>query len=120
MRWYDCRPTHIWSSPLIRAAQTAELVATSMHSKVAIEIVPRLAPGADAHELVVALRMLARGAAVLLVGHEPALSTIGALVLDRPAGAALAGLAPAEAIRIVDGAVRWRFPWDAEAPISRL
>ncbi|HWU85905.1 MAG TPA: phosphoglycerate mutase family protein, partial [Kofleriaceae bacterium] len=24
MRWHDCAPTHVWTSPLARAVQTAE------------------------------------------------------------------------------------------------
>ena len=119
MRWYDCLPTHIWSSPLIRAVQTAELVAASMQSKIAVEIVSGLAPADDATELVVAIRGLAPVAAVMLVGHEPMLSGIGALLVDSCA-ISPSGLATAEAVRIVDGTVRWRFAWDADAPSKEL
>ena len=30
LRWHDCMPTHIWTSPLVRAVQTAELVAAGL------------------------------------------------------------------------------------------
>ena len=112
MRWHDCGPTHIWASPLVRAIQTAELVASGMHSKTAIEVVPALAPDGDVRNAVV--RALAADAAVMLVGHEPSMSAIGALLANDPAFAALA---KAEAVRILDGVVRWRFAWDAEAPV---
>jgi phosphohistidine phosphatase len=109
MRWYDCSPTHVWSSPLVRAVQTAELIAASRQ----IEIIDALVPDGDAHEIVAALRTLAHDAAVLLVGHEPSLSTIGALLVDDPT---FAGLARAQAVRIIDGRPRWRFAWNEDAP----
>jgi phosphohistidine phosphatase len=113
MRWHDCAPTHIWASPLVRAVQTAELVANGLSSEAAVEIVPALAPDGSARDVVAAVRALASTCAVLLVGHEPSLSGIGALIVNDPN---FAGLAKAQAVRIVDGIPRWRFAWDAEAP----
>lgn len=107
LRWHDCTPTHVWTSPLVRAVQTAELV-----TKVRIEIVPALAPIGSIADVVTAVHALPAGAAVMLVGHEPSLSAIGALLVGETQ---LVGLAKAEAVRIVDGVVRWRFAWDAEA-----
>jgi phosphohistidine phosphatase len=113
MRWHDCTPTHVWASPLVRAVQTAELVASGLQCDAAVEVVPALAPDGNARDVVAALRALASDAAVLLVGHEPSLSGIGALIANDPS---FAGLAKAQAVRIVDGIARWRFAWDAEAP----
>ena len=113
MRWHDCLPTHVWASPLVRAVQTAELVVAGLHSEVSVEIVPALAPDGNAREVVAAVHALAADAAVLLVGHEPSLSGIGALLANDPN---FAGLSKAQAARIVDGIARWRFAWDAEAP----
>jgi phosphohistidine phosphatase len=116
LRWYDCTPTHIWSSPLVRAVQTAELVAAGMHCTRSIEIMPALAPEGGAREVVAALQALKAAtpdAAVMLVGHEPSLSGIGALLANDPS---FPSLAKTQAARIVDGLVRWRFAWDAEAP----
>ena len=50
----------------------------------------------------------------MVVGHEPSLSALGALLVDQPDFEALA---KAEAVRIDDGTLRWRFAWDAEAPV---
>lgn len=114
LRWHDCTPTHIWTSPVVRAVQTAELVAAGLQSHVAVEVVPALAPGESVRGVAAALQALAQGASVLLVGHEPGMSGLGALLVgatDFPA------LAKAEAVRIVDGQVRWRCAWDAEAPV---
>ena len=44
LRWYDCGITHVWSSPLVRAVQTAELVVAGFDEDTALEIVPALAP----------------------------------------------------------------------------
>lgn len=51
----------------------------------------------------------------MLVGHAGVLTDVG-----RQAGndKNLAAIQTAEAVRIVDGRVRWRFAWNAEAPVS--
>jgi phosphohistidine phosphatase SixA len=51
---------------------------------------------------------------VLLVGHEPNLSTLAALLCGGRDGL---GLSRGEAMRITGGRARWRFAWDAEAPV---
>jgi phosphohistidine phosphatase len=113
LRWHDCTPTHIWSSPLVRAVQTAELVAGVLACDHAVEVMPALAPENDPRDVVAALAALAADASVLLVGHDPDLSAVGALLVGRPG---FARLAMAQAARIVDGVLRWRFAWDADAP----
>jgi phosphohistidine phosphatase len=110
LRWHDCLPTVIWTSPLTRAVQTAELLASAMESALSVEC---LAADGSPREAAAAVRAQAPGAAVMLVGHEPSLSAIGALLVGVPD---FEGLAKAEAARIVNGVLRWRFAWDAEAP----
>jgi phosphohistidine phosphatase len=117
LRWHDCAPTHVWTSPLARAVQTAELIAGAMHSSVCVEIVPALAPDGSPRDVVAAVRALAPGSAVMLVGHEPSLSGIGALLVG---AADFEVLAKAEAARIVNGVLRWRFACDAEAPVPAV
>ncbi|HET9622644.1 MAG TPA: histidine phosphatase family protein [Kofleriaceae bacterium] len=114
LRWHDCEPTHIWSSPLVRAIQTAELVASGVHSALPIESLPALAPEEPAKRVLGALAAIDPASIVLLVGHEPGISAVGALLTGDPA---FRGLAKAEAARIADGALRWRFSWDADAPV---
>jgi phosphohistidine phosphatase SixA len=119
LRWHDCTPSHIWASPLVRAIQTAELVAASLASEVPIEAMPALAPDENPRDVVAALAALATGstlradAVVILVGHEPGLSAVGALLVGQPD---FASLGKAQAARIVDGVLRWRFACDADAP----
>lgn len=113
LRWHDCMPTHIWSSPLVRAVQTAELIASNLHVTTPVETLPALAPDDHPRHVLAALAALPTGSVVMLVGHEPGLSAVGQLVLGQ---SELASLAKAEAARIVDGQLRWRFAWNAEAP----
>lgn len=113
LRWHDCAPTHLWVSPLPRAVQTAELLAVALRSEVCVECVPALAPEGSPREVAAVVRAQGPGAVVMLVGHEPSLSGIGALLVGAPD---FEGLAKAQAARIVDGRLRWRFAWNAEAP----
>jgi phosphohistidine phosphatase len=112
LRWHDCHPTHVWTSPLVRAVQTAELVTAGLQLPLTIDVLPALAPGESPRAVVTAVRALAGDATVILVGHEPGLSGVGAVLV----GGELGALAKAEAVRIIDGALRWRFAWNAEAP----
>jgi phosphohistidine phosphatase len=113
LRWHDCAPTHIWSSPLVRAIQTAELVAAGLQSDVAVETMPELAPDENPRGVIAAVSALPGDAVVILIGHEPGLSAVGALLTGQPD---FASLGKAEAARIADGALRWRFACDADAP----
>lgn len=112
LRWLDCVPTQIWTSHLVRAVQTAELVATALAATVPIEVVPGLAPGEPTRTVLAGLGALPSDAVALLVGHEPGISAIGTLLL----GTELAALGKAEAARIADGELRFRCAWDADAP----
>ena len=117
LRWHDCEPTVIWASPLVRAIQTAELVALSLGIATVIESLPELAPEGHPREVAAAIAKLPADALVMLFGHEPALSAVGALLTNDPEFPAIA---KAEAVRIHDGRVRWRFAWNAEAPTPNV
>ena len=113
LRWHDCEPTHIWSSPLVRAIQTAELVASGLACETTVDAMPALTPDEKPRDVVAALTALPAASIIVLVGHEPGLSAVGALLVGQPE---FASLAKAQAARIVDGVLRWRFAWDADAP----
>jgi phosphohistidine phosphatase len=115
LRWHDCAPTHVWSSPLVRAVQTAELVVAGLHCETPIEIVPSLAPSESPRGVITAIHALPADALVVIVGHEPTLSELGGLLVGDPR---FPPLDKATACRIVDGHVRWRFDWDADAPVA--
>ncbi len=114
LRWHDCEPTHVLTSPLVRAVQTAELVTAALGSLQIVGVEPALAPAASARAVVAALAALPPESSVLLFGHEPGLSDVAALLVGDPD---VPALAKAEAVRISAGRVRWRFAWDAEAPV---
>jgi phosphohistidine phosphatase len=117
LRWHDCEPTHIWSSPLVRAMQTAELVAASVHATCAIETVAGLAPGNEPGAIVEALAKLPDDAMVMLFGHQPLIAMIGGVLTST---ADFPMIERAEAVRIHGGRVRWRFAWDADAPTPNV
>ncbi|MBE7448902.1 MAG: histidine phosphatase family protein [Kofleriaceae bacterium] len=115
LRWHDCAPTAVWTSPLVRAVMTAELVAAALEWTGPIESVRGLAPAGAVRDVQAALAAHDPAGAVVLVGHEPMLSGLGALLTGR---ADFPALAKAQAARLDDGAVRWLFAHDAEAPVT--
>jgi phosphohistidine phosphatase SixA len=115
LRWHDCEPTQIWASPLERAAETARIVRGELGGDAELEILEDLAHGGDPRVVVKAVRALPAGSLVVLVGHEPGLSLIGA---DLTRVTHFPSLARGQAARIVDGVLKWRFAWDADAPVS--
>jgi phosphohistidine phosphatase len=90
-----CEVELILTSPLVRAVQTAEILAGEVpHGDV--DVLEQLDPRFDAQELLRALRKRANGSgSVALVGHEPQISSVLA---------ALAGV-DAETLRVKKGAI---------------
>jgi phosphohistidine phosphatase len=76
-------PDTILSSPLPRAVQTAELLATSLDYLGTVTSLRCLEPAA--HPRVASNAIMAAGADVIVVSHEPAISAIGAFLLGLPA-----------------------------------
>jgi phosphohistidine phosphatase len=72
----------IIASPLPRAVQTAELLAAALDYLHPIATRRCLEP--SAHPRVAAGELAALGGAVLVVGHEPAISSLGAFLVGRP------------------------------------
>ncbi len=77
------RPSTLWTSPLVRAVQTAEILAAAADIKGEIPSCAQLGPGHDPGDL---LKLLASAGATVegplaLVGHEPALSLIATALL---------------------------------------
>lgn len=78
-------PTHLLASPLVRAQQTAEIVAEAF-PQIAIETCDLLAPGVDERALTRLLNASYAGADVALVGHEPDLGELLAFWLTGSRG----------------------------------
>lgn len=71
----------ILCSPLPRAVQTAEILAECLQYIGVIESLRALEPSAQ--PMIASKAVLARGKAVLVVGHEPSISSLGAYLLGR-------------------------------------
>jgi phosphohistidine phosphatase len=76
----------ILTSPLLRAAETAELVADEYANNPPPQVLPAFSPDVSHREALAALTPFARHGRVLVVGHEPQLSKLVALLLT-PSGA---------------------------------
>ena len=71
----------IVSSPLLRARQTADIVAGQLHLPRPVECCPALSPGFNTQALAKVVGDTPRSRSLLLVGHEPDFSeTVGALI----------------------------------------
>lgn len=68
-------PTHLFTSPLTRAQETAELVRTILCPAVTITVCKALDPGSSPQVLSTFLRTIPDHSMVLCVGHEPLLGT---------------------------------------------
>ena len=76
------RPVEIWVSPLVRAVQTAEIVAEHAGLEDAVSVCAELSPGRDPRDVLELLgKREASAGPIALVGHEPQLSLlVGALL----------------------------------------
>ena len=83
LREQSVTPDAILSSPLPRAVQTAELLAASLDFLG--PICSRRCFEPSAHPRVAAQELSGAGRAVIVVSHEPAISTLGAFLLGLPA-----------------------------------
>lgn len=81
------RPDLVLSSPLVRAAQTAEIVARECGG-IPVHPCDALAPGGSPADVTVSVRLSA-GACVVAVGHMPDLSELAAYLIDAGTGARL-------------------------------
>lgn len=83
LREHNIAPDTIVCSPLPRATQTAELLAAGLDYIGPIASWRCLEPSAMPR--VAAGQVAAAGLSVLVVGHEPSISSLGAFILGRPA-----------------------------------
>jgi phosphohistidine phosphatase len=77
----------IFTSPLVRARQTAELLAAGIPGKPAVKVLDALAPGHTPTSVMAQLARAARRRRIALVGHEPGLGELAAHLIG--AGRAL-------------------------------
>jgi phosphohistidine phosphatase len=106
------RFTAIVTSPLVRAVQTAEIVAAATEFRGRMPATDVLVPEASAGDVVALLAKIAGEKSVALVAHEPILSAVAAALTRKGRYPALR---KAEALRIrlpdgpeAAGSLRWR------------
>ena len=114
MKWLEVQPTHIFSSPFVRAVETAEILHTALRVKTAIQRVEQLLPDAPPDQLLSLFHDLPSEACVLCIGHEPHLGTAASVMLAgkpstafpfRKAGACLIELSTPP--KVSRGVLRW-------------
>jgi phosphohistidine phosphatase len=84
-RWLAKRdersPAAIWTSPLVRAVQTAEILAERARPCEGVVAKGELSPNADPREVLELLAAYEGPGPLALVGHEPLLSLVGRALL---------------------------------------
>lgn len=85
LKWLDVNPTHILSSPLARALETAGILRTVLAPRLTVKQVKELSPDAAPEELLLSLSRLPADSCVVCVGHEPHLGlTAGVMLAGKP------------------------------------
>jgi phosphohistidine phosphatase len=72
----------ILSSPLIRARQTADLLAEALGQESGVDEIPALAPDSSPEQLLAELSSVEGKEHVILVGHEPFLGKLAAFLVN--------------------------------------
>ncbi|MGH9567709.1 MAG: SixA phosphatase family protein, partial [Candidatus Angelobacter sp.] len=113
----DVQPTHVLSSSLIRAIETAKIAHRLLHVRAAVQVVEALLPDAPPDRLLSILHDLPPESCVLCVGHEPHLGMAASVLLTgkpsqafpfKKAGACLIELAAP--VKPGRGVLRWWVP----------
>lgn len=81
MRELQVRLDRVLTSPLVRAAQTAEILAAGIGCSAPVVAVDALRPGGRYDALMAALGRLGEDRAVALVGHMPSIGEIAARLI---------------------------------------
>ncbi len=102
-------------SPLVRAIQTAELVAVHFGAELDVGCEPLLAPDSDIADTARRLQRSTACDLLIVVGHEPGLSALGA---ELTGNAQFPLLEKAQATLIESGATRWLWAEHDAAPTS--
>lgn len=116
LRWYDCRFDQVWVSPCERTRETATIVMSVHNEPVAVHVDERLMPAASSSQITALLALWAQQPAGLrlIVAHAPTLRLLAGTLVGV---AAVAPLARAQALRISNGVLRWRFGHNDDAPV---
>ena len=123
VRQEGASPDIIFTSPLLRAVQTAEILAERLKHKGAVVVAKELSPGFDLRALRSLLAKAGNPAEAAFVGHEPDLSDLAATLLALPGGFPLrkgAVLALEVDIGVPKGAAKFLWRTDGKGTVTRL
>jgi len=84
----DVRATHILTSPLIRAVETARLLHGTFASRITLQLVDELLPEASPEKVIALLNNLPPDSCAFCVGHEPQLGLTASVLLSGRSSAA--------------------------------
>src|SRR5262245_47630716 len=84
LAWLEVGIDEIFTSPLVRAKQTATLLAHGLGNKTAVKTLDALAPGHLAKQVITELSRAAKYHRIALVGHEPGLGELAAHLIGSP------------------------------------
>lgn len=105
-------PAHLFTSPLVRAVQTAEILSETLRFDGPVVVAPQLAPGFDLEGLDTILSECPGVTEVALIGHEPDLGRVLTQLLGRKTAIGMRKGAIA-AVDVFDSGTRTRgtFAW---------
>src|SRR5689334_9138628 len=81
LAWFDVGIDEIYTSPLVRARQTADLLSAGLSDKPPVRVLDELAPGHEPARVLDELAKRVKRRRVALVGHEPDLGELAAAIL---------------------------------------
>jgi phosphohistidine phosphatase len=81
---FDVGIDEVFTSPLVRAKQTADLLVAGLEPRPSLKILEALAPGHAPSTVVAQLAKAARRRRIALVGHEPDLGELAAYLIGAP------------------------------------
>ena len=82
--WLGVSIDEIFTSPLVRAKQTATLLAHGLGNKTSVKTLDALAPGHSPRQVMSELSRAAKCNRIALVGHEPGLGELAAHLIGSP------------------------------------
>jgi phosphohistidine phosphatase len=84
LAWLDVGIDEIFTSPLVRAKQTATVLAHGLGNKTSVKTLDALAPGYSPRQVMNELSRAATHHRIALVGHEPGLDELAAHLIGSP------------------------------------
>lgn len=115
-------PVQFWHSPLVRALETARLIAEGLELDAALVETPGLMPGDDPVKIATRLENMDTNMNLALVGHEPHLAALATLLVRgklRPVGfelkkGAILAFEPSGGVHKKSGRRRWHALWHVD------